>query len=272
MATPRLLDNVKLTAGPAPAPGAAASGGARTSWSTRRRGAPPRRAAAARRWRTRGPPCRASPRCRCGCSPARGSWTRTGSAPAPVLPLHLFGVYDGHGGSEVANYCRDRMHVVLKEALGRAAWAAGLEESGDLLDIAELWEKVFSGCFQRVDDEVSGQASRFSSGVGSEAQCKPVAAGDVGSTAAVAVVCSSHIIVANCGDSRVVLSRGKEPVALSDDHKPDREDERARIEAAGGRVIDWNGHRVSGVLAMSRSVSAQGDGYGKPFLIPTPEV
>ncbi|RLN22411.1 hypothetical protein C2845_PM07G20810 [Panicum miliaceum] len=190
-------------------------------------------------------------------------------AAALKLPLHLFGVYDGHGGSEVANYCADRMHVVLKEALGRTA-RAGLEESGERLDIKELWEKVFGGCFQRLDDEVSGQASRFcSSGVSSEARCKPVAAGDVGSTAAVAVVCSSHIVVANCGDSRVVLSRGKEPVALSDDHKPDREDERARIEAAGGRVIDWNGHRVSGVLAMSRSI---GDGYGKPFLIPTPEV
>ncbi|PAN28881.1 hypothetical protein PAHAL_5G183800 [Panicum hallii] len=188
-------------------------------------------------------------------------------AAALKLPLHLFGVYDGHGGSEVANYCANRMHVVLKEALGRAA-RAGLEESGELLDITELWQKVFGGCFQRVDDEVSGQASRLCGGVSSEAQCKPVAAGDVGSTAAVAVVCSSHIIVANCGDSRVVLSRGKEPVPLSDDHKPDREDERARIEAAGGRVIDWNGHRVSGVLAMSRSI---GDGYGT-FLIPTPEV
>jgi protein phosphatase 2C len=119
---------------------------------------------------------------------------------------------------QVANYCANRMHVVLKEALGRAA-RAGLEESGELLDITELWQKVFGGCFQRVDDEVSGQASRLCGGVSSEAQCKPVAAGDVGSTAAVAVVCSSHIIVANCGDSRVVLSRGKEPVPLSDDHK-----------------------------------------------------
>ncbi|XP_039851754.1 protein phosphatase 2C 50-like, partial [Panicum virgatum] len=173
-----------------------------------------------------------------------GVGSAAAAAAAPKLPLHLFAVYDGHGGSEVANYCGGRMHVVLKEALGRAATArAGLEESGERLDIAELWEKVFGGCFQRVDDEVLGQASRFCSG---EARCKPVAAGDVGSTAAVAVVCSSHIIVANCGDSRVVLSRGKEPVALSDDHKPDREDERARIEAAGGRVIDWNGHRVSG--------------------------
>ncbi|KAL8462756.1 hypothetical protein ACS0TY_033687 [Phlomoides rotata] len=31
--------------------------------------------------------------------------------------------------------------------------------------------------------------------------------------------CSSHIIVANYGDSRVVLYRGKESMALSVDHK-----------------------------------------------------
>ena len=36
--------------------------------------------------------------------------------------------------------------------------------------------------------------------------------------------------------------------------QPDREDERARIESAGGKVINWRGYRVSGVLAMSRSI------------------
>lgn len=36
--------------------------------------------------------------------------------------------------------------------------------------------------------------------------------------------------------------------------QPNREDEHARIEAAGGKVIQWNGHRVCGVLAMSRSI------------------
>lgn len=36
--------------------------------------------------------------------------------------------------------------------------------------------------------------------------------------------------------------------------QPNREDEYARIEAAGGKVIQWNGHRVFGVLAMSRSI------------------
>lgn len=134
--------------------------------------------------------------------------------------MHLFGVYDGHGGSEVANYCGDRIHVVLREALSRAAAARGLSGSGELGGIQELWEKAFCECFQRVDDEVSGEASRFmfADGVG-EARCEPVAAHDVGSTAVVALVCSSHVIVANCGDSRVVLCRGKEPMALSVDHK-----------------------------------------------------
>ncbi|KAL6615927.1 hypothetical protein ACP70R_038197 [Stipagrostis hirtigluma subsp. patula] len=186
------------------------------------------------------------------------------AAAALRLPAHLFGVYDGHGGSEVANYCGDRIHVVLEELLSGAA-ATAVAESGDL-DINDLWEKVCGDCFQRVDDEVSGEASR--GGVG-DLQREPVADANVGSTAVVAVVCSSHVILANCGDSRVVLCRGKVPMAMSVDHKPDREDECARIEAAGGQVISWNGHRVSGVLAMSRSI---GDRGVKPFTISKPEV
>ncbi|KAL0330676.1 UNVERIFIED_CONTAM: putative protein phosphatase 2C 6 [Sesamum angustifolium] len=125
------------------------------------------------------------------------------------LTGHFFGVYDGHGGSQV-------------------------------------------------DDEIGGRA-----------RLEPVAPETVGSTAVVAIVCSSHIIVANCGDSRAVLCRGKQPMALSVDHKPNREDEYSRIEAAGGKVIQWNGHRVFGVLAMSRSI---GDRYLKPWIIPDPEV
>lgn len=36
--------------------------------------------------------------------------------------------------------------------------------------------------------------------------------------------------------------------------QPDRQDELERIEGAGGRVINWNGARVFGVLAMSRAI------------------
>jgi protein phosphatase 2C len=69
-----------------------------------------------------------------------------------------------------------------------------------------------------------------------------------------------------------VLCRGGDgatPVALSSDHKPDRPDEQERIEAAGGRVIFWEGARVLGVLAMSRAI---GDGYLKPYVCSVPEV
>jgi protein phosphatase 2C len=36
--------------------------------------------------------------------------------------------------------------------------------------------------------------------------------------------------------------------------QPNRADEKARIEAAGGRVVFNNGHRVRGILAMSRAL------------------
>ncbi|KAF3446073.1 hypothetical protein FNV43_RR11252 [Rhamnella rubrinervis] len=169
--------------------------------------------------------------------------------------LHFFGVYDGHGGSQVANFCRDRIHLALAEEI---EFFKGSLIDGGIKDCQEQWRKVLTNCFLKVDAEVGGKSS-----------LDPVAPETVGSTAVVAIICSSHIIVANCGDSRAVLYRGKEPMALSVDHKPNREDEYARIEAAGGKVIQWNGHRVFGVLAMSRSI---GDRYLKPWIIPEPEV
>ncbi|CAN1264125.1 Probable protein phosphatase 2C 8 [Linum perenne] len=93
--------------------------------------------------------------------------------------------------------------------------------------------------------------------------------GMMGSTAVVAVVGNDEVVVGNCGDSRAVLCRKGVAVPLSIDHKPDRPDELERIEAAGGRVINWNGPRVLGVLSTSRSI---GDQYLKPYIIPTPEV
>ncbi|KAF8401034.1 hypothetical protein HHK36_014337 [Tetracentron sinense] len=181
------------------------------------------------------------------------------------LIAHFFGVYDGHGGSQVANYCRDRLHSALAEEIEIVK--ERLSDGSIRDNWLEQWVKAFTSCFLKVDAEVGGRVTRSSGGnaSASEASLEPVAPETVGSTAVVAVICSSHIIVANCGDSRAVLCRGKEPMALS----PNREDEYARIEAAGGKVIQWNGHRVFGVLAMSRSI---GDRYLKPWIIPEPEV
>lgn len=183
---------------------------------------------------------------------------------------HFFGVYDGHGGSRVADYCCERIHLALAEEIGQVKGNIGNGSVGEARQV--MWERAFTNCFQRVDDEIGGKVSRgipSDHGNASAASFEPVAPETVGSTAVVALVCSSHIIVANCGDSRAVLLRGKEAMPLSVDHKPDTEKEYARIDAAGGKVIQWNGYRVFGVLAMSRSI---GDRYLKPWIIPEPEV
>lgn len=50
-----------------------------------------------------------------------------------------------------------------------------------------------------------------------------------------------QLYVANAGDSRAVLCRGPDAIALSHDHKPASEAEKTRITAAGGWVSSVNG-------------------------------
>ncbi|XVF53420.1 hypothetical protein PTKIN_Ptkin05aG0098400 [Pterospermum kingtungense] len=146
----------------------------------------------------------------------------------------FFGVYDGHGGSRVAEECKEKLHkVLMEETVGED------NKEGCGID----WGRTMERCFEKIDEEVNRGR------MGEEM---------VGSTAVVAVVGNGKLVVANCGDSRAVLSRGGVAEALSFDHKPDRPDELERVETAGGKVINWNGHRVLGVLATSRSIGMHG--------------
>ncbi|CAL4955360.1 unnamed protein product [Urochloa decumbens] len=169
----------------------------------------------------------------------------------------FFAVYDGHGGAWVAEACRDRLHVALAEEMARLGLAnggGGEEDAGAL-----LWREAMAAAFARVDGEVSAVQA-------AEGDTKPYAEG---SSAVVAVLEPSRIVVAHCGDSRAVLCRGGVPVPLSTEHKPERPDELARIESAGGQILYWHGPRVLGVLSMSRSI---GDYFLKPSMSAEPEV
>lgn len=167
--------------------------------------------------------------------------------------FHFYGVYDGHGCSHVALQCKNRMHELVNEEVENAG--------GE-------WKHAMERSYMRMDKEVSERSSNvLKPNCRCELQMPQCDA--VGSTAVVAVVTPEKIIVSNCGDSRAVLCRNGVAVPLSIDHKPDRADELDRINAAGGRVIYWDGARVLGVLAMSRAI---GDNYLKPFVIPEPEV
>lgn len=206
---------------------------------------------------------------------------------AGCKPVHFFAVFDGHGGSHVAALCKERFHVFLQEELmpptppappssggssggeGQDLLPVTVERGNSSVDVEVAWRAVLKRTFEKTD-QVALNACLCG---GDMRTCgcgyHPASFSLTGSTATVAVVTPRHIIVANCGDSRAVLYRRGRAIALSVDHKPDRADELARIEAAGGRVIFMNGARVQGILAMSRAI---GDKFLKPVVISEPEI
>ncbi|KAI3827200.1 hypothetical protein L1987_01272 [Smallanthus sonchifolius] len=180
------------------------------------------------------------------CDHVGGCTTPGSRTSVEISPIHFFAVYDGHGGSQVAKFCAERMHEVIAEE-----WD---QEANEEFKWQQRWEEVMSSSFERADNEVITEAA---------------APEIVGSTAVTVVLSRCQIIVSNCGDSRAVLCRGTETIPLTVDQKPDRADELLRIEELDGKVINWNGARVFGVLAMSRAI---GDRYLRPWIIPVPEI
>lgn len=151
----------------------------------------------------------------------------------------LFGIFDGHGGSRAAEFLKD--HLFEK-----------LMKHPEFLTNTKL---AISQTYQQTDtDFLESEKDTFR---------------DDGSTASTAVLVGNHLYVANVGDSRTVISKAGKAIPLSEDHKPNRSDERQRIENAGG-VVMWAGTwRVGGVLAMSR---AFGNRMLKQFVVAEPEI
>ncbi|KAM7264982.1 hypothetical protein ACFE04_002665 [Oxalis oulophora] len=174
--------------------------------------------------------------------------------------LHFYGVFDGHGCSHVATKCKDRLHEIVKEEINKLTVT-----DPNSID----WKSTLERSFHRMDNEVRDSTIAVTQASDCRCELRTPQCDAVGSTAVVAIVTPNKIIVANCGDSRAVMCSNTAVVPLSSDHKPDRPDELRRIQAAGGRVIYWDGPRVLGVLAMSRAI---GDNYLKPFVISEPEV
>ncbi|KAF7276137.1 hypothetical protein GWI33_010894 [Rhynchophorus ferrugineus] len=92
-----------------------------------------------------------------------------------------------------------------------------------------------------------------------------------GTTAVVALLRPKEksLYIAWVGDSQAIVVNQGKILQCVNPHKPCREDERERIERAGGCVLFWGTWRVNGQLAVSRAI---GDGYYKPHVTAIPDV
>ncbi|XP_074868865.1 protein phosphatase 1F isoform X3 [Carettochelys insculpta] len=89
-----------------------------------------------------------------------------------------------------------------------------------------------------------------------------------GTTGVSALIVGNRLHIAWVGDSQVMLVQHGKAVTLMEPHKPEREDERERIEALGGCVTYMDCWRVNGTLAVSRAI---GDVYQKPYISGNPD-
>jgi protein phosphatase 2C len=120
--------------------------------------------------------------------------------------------------SQVAALCREKMHVLIEEELERVESTCRSGESGEFgAEWEEMWRGVMKRSYERMDEVAMSTCACGSEGF--QCECRPTQMILGGSTAVVAVLTPEHIIVANCGDSRAVLSRGGRAIPLSVDHK-----------------------------------------------------
>lgn len=151
----------------------------------------------------------------------------------------LAAVYDGHRGAAAAEYLASSLERHLESRWPESASA------GELLSAALLDADM---AFRQRED--AAWALKSTANPGLQRTSFP------GSTAVVALTIGRRLAVANIGDSRAVLCRGEEAVALTHDQTADREDERIRIASSGGEVsVRMGGWRVgSAGLAVTRSI------------------
>uniref|UniRef100_M4B3Y3 PPM-type phosphatase domain-containing protein n=1 Tax=Hyaloperonospora arabidopsidis (strain Emoy2) TaxID=559515 RepID=M4B3Y3_HYAAE len=143
----------------------------------------------------------------------------------------FFGLYDGHGGSEVAEYLARNFHENVFKYLQKA-----------------VMNEVEKARSVRTPDKFLREAVRRACGATDEEIIK--AQLPSGSTAVSVVVRGSTALVSSVGDSQVVLSTSGQAKDMCIAHTPQLSSERERILAAKGQVSKG---RIYGMLGVSRA-------------------
>ncbi|XP_003995023.3 protein phosphatase 1F [Felis catus] len=144
-----------------------------------------------------------------------------------------FAVFDGHGGVDAARYAAVHVHANVAHRPELPTDPAGaLREAFRHTDEMFLWK---------------AKRERLQSGT----------------TGVCAFIAGKTLHVAWLGDSQVILVQQGQVVKLMEPHRPERQDEKERIEALGGFVSHMDCWRVNGTLAVSRAI---GDVFQKPYV------
>lgn len=154
----------------------------------------------------------------------------------------VFGVFDGHGGKEVAQFVAKHFNEEL---------------ASTRLFINGSYEQAMKQTFFRMDEMIRSPESikevlRMSRDLPED---HPVS-GDLssilaGCTAVIVLLAKNVLYIANAGDAKCIISRNSIAYELSTDHKPTLPKEQDRIYKAGGQIIN---NRVMGKLNFTRSI------------------
>ncbi|CAF3676363.1 unnamed protein product [Rotaria sordida] len=154
------------------------------------------------------------------------------------ISLAYFGIFDGHGGKEAAEYARQSLcqHILEQDDF----WPNTSDENQNDQLILSAIRQGFLACHNDMWNHVEKWA-KTSSGLPSTSGC----------TASVAFVRGNKLYIGHVGDSAIVLGEGEtlyKPWSanrLTRDHKPEDPLELKRIRESGGNVLCKAGvHRV----------------------------
>jgi protein phosphatase 1G len=180
--------------------------------------------------------------------------------------LHVFGVFDGHGGKEVAQFVKYHFteELVANNSYKNGNLKKALTENflrmDDMLTTGtgKVELKMISQKAKEEDEIINAreknnkQMDLFKQILGQGKDDEDIAM-MTGCTASVCAIDEHNkkLFFSNAGDSRAVLCKNGIAFPMSIDHKPDLDIEKNRIYKADGWVSDG---RVKGNLNLSRSL------------------
>ena len=181
--------------------------------------------------------------------------------------LDVFGVFDGHGGKEISQFVT---HHFTKELIVNKNYLKGDLQSAikdtfikmdEIMQTNEGKEEIKQYArkskeeddLQSKDEPQNSQMAMLAQLVGQKDPESDDIAMRTGCTGCVCVIDEMYkkMYFANAGDSRVVLCKNGNAIAMSTDHKPELESEKDRIYKADGWITDG---RVKGNLNLTRGL------------------